>query len=272
MRTFCFSTALCSLLFACGTVEQADLGGDDPGGKGDKGDESSPDAGVEPTYEGRVALITHTNAQASNPQTFVQASFGQGALGLGPVLAEAGGCSLTAFADPQAAMPAGDLEVTGGSQPITMPFFLGAYNFMAEQAVFSVGSTLTVSAPGDVVPAFTANVDVPPRLGAVPIPSSISRSAGTTLTWTPGGASTAFISIVFKSSGDLRLLRCLTTDSGSFEISAQALALVPANVQSAQIAVAHYNEVIVKPNPSWSIAIQAGDLDVPAPTIISIVP
>ncbi|MGE0550479.1 MAG: hypothetical protein AB7O24_04755 [Kofleriaceae bacterium] len=271
MRTLCLRASLCSLLFACGTVEQRDLGGSDPGGKSDKGDDSAPDAGVEATYEGTLSLITHTNLQtATGTQTYVSGVFGKD-IGF-PILAEAGGCTLSAAPNPQAILSAGDIQVTGGSAPITLSLVSDTYNFMADDAMFAAGSTLTVSASGDAAPGFTADVTVPERLGAVQIPASVSRAAGATLTWTPGGAATAIISFVFESGNELRLVRCLTPDSGSFTLSPQAITLLPADIQQAQISAAHYNELIVKPNASWSIAVQAGDVSGPTPTFITIVP
>jgi hypothetical protein len=92
------------------------------------------------------------------------------------------------------------------------------------------GATLTVSATGATVPAFTGTVTAP-ELFDTTFPMSLSRSNPVTLTWTAGSATAAWFLFTAESGAML----CRGPDSGSFTVTQAAFALMPASADTAMI-------------------------------------
>jgi len=119
---------------------------------------------------------------------------------------------------PERLASAGPLSFTGLEMPLTIvPTADNAYSGDVKGRTFEAGNPITMTAVGDVVPPFSTTL-LAPAIVKTQSPSSLSRGASATVTWTPDATATQFRVFVLGSSG---LLDC------SYD-GAAGTALVPA--------------------------------------------
>ena len=89
---------------------------------------------------------------------------------------------------------------------------------------FSPGATVSASATGSSdVPAFALHASAPSDIEGYITPSSISRSAGYTATWTAGNGQDFLLTIRVSQGGTDDVLQCDIPDTGSYAVPASAL-------------------------------------------------
>ena len=89
---------------------------------------------------------------------------------------------------------------------------------------FSPGATVSASATGSSdVPAFALHTSAPSDIEGYIAPSSISRSAGYTATWTAGNGQDFLLTIRVSQGGTDDVLQCDVPDTGSYAVPASAL-------------------------------------------------
>lgn len=181
----------------------------------------------------------------------------------GPLLAPTGsadGC-LTMPNTSGASLSAGSIDITGTTEPLMLvqddPGDVYTTTTLPPTDLFSAGDTLTVTASGDEVPAFTATVDAPAPLANVGFPASLSRSAPATVTWTAGTANAVWLLLNSATVTEGALL-CRTTDTGSFTMTPAALALLPSGVTKATFIMYRLDET-EKTAGAWTIYVRAAD-------------
>ena len=81
----------------------------------------------------------------------------------------------------------GPITFDGGATTLTVPFEDGFYQLFDQTVAFAPGTSVTVSAPGDVIAAFTATAVTPAPITLVGV-EDLRLRAGTPLTigWQPG--------------------------------------------------------------------------------------
>jgi hypothetical protein len=242
----CRTSAVDSLLVGLVALAAGACGPEDVGQTGVDA-APQPDAVVF-AREGTV-LLNRVNGGAAAD---AQALFVDGLLFREP-LATAGGCAL----HPQMAregLNAGQISVRGakidfeiqpsGVSPAVR--YRPAPTLPAD--LLEAGMRLDVSTPGGAdIGAFSGQVVVPSATTGFTMPTSISRTTPVALSWTSSGADQAWVWIISIPDGlaAQRLLFCRTTDSGAFEVPAQALALLPADHPRAQMVLLRVNETEV---------------------------
>jgi hypothetical protein len=106
--------------------------------------------------------------------------------------------------------------IPSGSQP--------TYAAPLPRPPFSPGATVSASATGSSdVPAFALQASAPSDIEGYVAPSSISRSAGYTATWTAGNGQDVELTIRVSQGGTDDVLRCDIPDTGSYAVPASAL-------------------------------------------------
>ncbi len=115
------------------------------------------------------------------------------------------------------AISAGPVTVTGMHDPFELDPTLGG-----QGAVYAVGGSgvpsgslvpgelLTVSAPGDAFPGFSAPISLPPRLDLSSLPARAEAGVDTTLSWTPVSGTSDVVQVTF-----------VETDGSSVTLKAQ---------------------------------------------------
>jgi hypothetical protein len=178
---------------------------------------------------------------------------------LGRKLGTADGCTL--YANPYMTTPdtganAGDITITTG-EPETITLLpvgtgtLVSYSASAEVTYPVLKGTVSFSGAGGAgVGAFSGSAKAPAALAGFTAPTSLSRSAGWTATWTAGKSSYVAVYITAFEEGDgsiskQDILRCQTTDSGSFTVTGAALTLIPKVFKEAQAVLIRTNKETV---------------------------
>lgn len=223
-------------------------------------DSPSPDASVDAppaAKEGQVVLgEARTMTNDSTP--VVIAMFMNGPLY--KTLASADGCD--AIEDmPASSLAAGSITVTGTTSDVTLaqgslnsPY---TANPPAPADLFAAGATLTVTATGAIVPAFTGDVVAPQPLADVLFPGSISRAAPATITWTAGTSDTMWFLVASADATPGGML-CKAPDNGSFTLTTDAIGLLPPAVTTLTIVAYRMNEVPVTAG-AWTVYVRAVD-------------
>lgn len=221
-------------------------------------DAISPDAPADAppaAKEGQV-LITEVH---SNPETSIAvAMFADGPLYV--TTASADGCDAIANM-PATSLSAGTITVTGTTSDVALAQ-LGddAPYIPTEQTpadLFAAGATLTVTATGDVVPAFTGDVVAPEQLADMVFPASISRAAPAAFTWTAGDGDAMWIVVTSATSTPGGML-CKATDTGSFTLTTDAIGLLPPTLTQLTVIAYRIKEVPVAAGP-WTVFLRVGD-------------
>jgi hypothetical protein len=135
---------------------------------------------------------------------------------------------------PASSLAAGSITVTGTTTDVTLAQQTGSSssytaNPPAPADLFAPGATLTVTATGAIVPAFTGAVVAPQPLADVVFPASISRAAPATITWTSGTRDTMWF-LVASNNATPGAMLCTAPDNGSFTLTTNAIGLLPAAV------------------------------------------
>jgi hypothetical protein len=171
---------------------------------------------------------------------------------------------------------AGTLSMTGGTGPIAlMPdTTTGFYSYSSAYPVggptVAGGDTLTVTASGAIVPAFTAHFVMPNDITVTspvpPVPPmlfgsvAVLRSSDLPIAWTGGGAGVVEVALGQKSGGGLTSITCLLPAAGgSGAIPAAALAGLtptPAGGMSGAYFTINSSSDVVTVNPSgWQVRV-----------------
>ncbi len=222
--------------------------------------DSSLDASVDGPPEAKEGQVFLGEARTlTNQSTPVAiAMFVNGPLYV--TLGSADGCD--AIDDmPSSSLSAGSITVTGTTSAVTLAqsSLTSPYtaNPPAPADLFAAGATLTVTATGAVVPAFTGNVVAPQPLADVVFPASISRAAPATITWTAGTADTMWIGVASADATPGGML-CKAPDNGSFTLTTDAIGLLPSTLTQLTMFAYRMNETPVTTG-AWTVSVRAAD-------------
>jgi hypothetical protein len=206
---------------------------------------------------------------APNQDSEVAATFWSGPDGTNGVTttSQIGPCTITVYTTPQVyagrAFPsAGTITISGLDEPVSMAptgSGPGLYAPIASHtnSLFSAGESVTISATGAVVPAFTANL-VAPSLIDLQSPAvtndtglTLDRSADLTVVWSGGGFGT--VAVDFVDSAHTSVGCTFPSSDGTGTIPKAALAaLVPEGVGALQIDVQSTQTLMID---GWTILV-----------------
>lgn len=219
-------------------------GGDDSsgvGGGGDGGGGGGTDA-AKPAHEGFVSIQSYDAMNVpSTPTRGGTASAGFFSSGNYCTTTQTiGACEVatcTTTAPP--AVSAGAITITGAAEAITLtPAADHTYaTFMASSPLFSGGESITFSAAGADVPAFSASITTPAKTTitspAKPTPNApylnINRTLDMTVRWTGGGSGQVQVALD-SSNADHRIFCRFEASAGSGTLSAAALMTLDAGL------------------------------------------
>jgi hypothetical protein len=217
-----------------------------------------PDAAVDAFAVRKEGQVVIMEGRSPDPSATAVASFVDGRL-LVPI-ATADGCDVFDNT-PASSLDAGSITITGTSTPLTLVQEAAGKVYTTTQSVpddlFSPAATLTVTATGGTVPAFTGGVTAPAPLDSLVIPSSISRATPATITWTAGSGNEVWV-LVAALNGAARGMLCRTTDSGSFTLTEAAIAQLPATTTEVSLLVYRVKKTVVTAG-SWDVMLYAVD-------------
>jgi hypothetical protein len=111
--------------------------------------------------------------------------------------------------------------------------------------IFNDGATLTITAAGAEVPAFTGEVVVPAGLAGVGLPGVISRSAPLEVTWTASDADEMWFWIGGFDGKNIDLIWCRSPDDGSVTVPAATIDLFDETITAAFTIVWRTNQTPV---------------------------
>ncbi len=145
-------------------------------------------------------------------------------------------CTPRPGASTRPAPHAGVVQLTGLTQPLSLtPATDGSYpaSILQTTSLWAGGETLTASAPGASVPAFTTSVTTPRRitLSAPTLPTGdwmIDRAQPIALTWSGATAEDLIVTLGVITLGPLELECVFPASAGSATLPAAALGLLPA--------------------------------------------
>lgn len=128
---------------------------------------------------------------------------------------------------------AGRITVAGLRQ--SLAFVPGSFGYVPEPSppadLFDPGAAITVSAPGDVTPAFAATLTAPPALEAPFQNLTLRDGEDATITWTagPGGARTMQVALLVGWHGapPEAMMICETDDDGALTIPGSLITQLP---------------------------------------------
>jgi len=228
MRTL---TLLLLLVAACGgddaSTADAPVSPDAPG----QPDAGAPDASAVPR-EGIVILgeqVTNGNASAAAGVTL-----SDGPLFGGPT-GSSGGCNVYLGVTDNG-LSAGDITVTGTTVPLTLSpdGTTPPVNYSSTPSppddLLTPGATLTITAAGAAdVGAFSGTVVAPDPLAGVTLPTEVSLTNATTVTWTAGTADEMWAWVLGIGGGaNSDVVWCRMPDNGTFTFPSAALGMLPA--------------------------------------------
>jgi hypothetical protein len=203
----------------------------------------SPPADLAPYVEYGYVFARSDNAAGAKLSELVANLYTQPYSGLSCTTTVSGACKLEVCVAPPPAPPfasAGTLTLTGGTHTLTVaPMANGSYSQLvdATQTLWSGGETLTLTASGATVPAFSTSVTAPaPIVVAAPAAPAggakltVSRSSDLTFTWTGGGGATVGggISAVYGSTAE-SVTCTVPASAGTFTLPASLIAQLPAS-------------------------------------------
>ena len=135
------------------------------------------------------------------------------------------------------------------------------FAFSPDSPAFGGGETITFSASGGTVPAFTQDLTVPPTmtLTSPTLPADdhlkVSRAGDVVLTWTGGIAGVDMD--VGGQDASLRSLYCrVDSIKGTLTLPAAALSQLPAGSELQARSIAHTQ---VNSGPTWSLSVSLGE-------------
>jgi hypothetical protein len=173
-------------------------------------------------------------------------------------------CSNAACTAPDTCTPfaqnasAGRITVTGLRAPLA--FVPGAFGYVPEPSpsedLFDPGAAITVSAPGDVTPAFSVSLTAPAPLGAPFQNLTLRDGEDATITWTPagGGARSIQVALVVGWHGapPEAMMICETDDDGALTIPGALVTALPRAASS------------LESHPSWILRFDRAVVAAPA--------
>ena len=145
------------------------------------------------------------------------------------------GCTAAVCYDYMTSVSAGDVTITGATAQPHVTCTFGTDNYDCDDSgaaeFWDEGDTITVSAPGDVFPAFHFDL---PGLAALALTTdtdtwtaaTFDGTADVAVAWTGSGSGPVEI-LLSRAEGTTRL-SCETADDGAFDIPAAAIAAMPA--------------------------------------------
>jgi len=125
----------------------------------------------------------------------------------------------------------GDITVTGLLAPLV--FHPGPFGYAPDPApgsdLFDAGAAITVSAPGDAAPGFSANLTGVPTLEAPFQNLTLVDGDDAPVTWTPAGTAAIQIALIVGWHGQPpeAMMACETADDGAFAIPGAAISALP---------------------------------------------
>lgn len=160
-------------------------------------------------------------------------------------------------------LSAGVVSITGGPQNVSLTPDPSAtaddwlYPGMLYPELFSATTTLTVSAAGGPVPAFSGSIQGVGDASAGWPAGGLSRSAGHTLVFPPDTSGAEYWVVVIPVDGQQQVggtLRCRAAGaSGQVVVSPQALAALPASADSVVIASGWARENVLDRGPDLRV-------------------
>lgn len=227
------------------TVMDPDMGGDPPG----------------PGLRGGIFMTEITRAGGAFATLEAGAEFARFARAAveAPAEAVAGDCNRRASApgDPGEfnTVSVGDITVSGGPEAdVTMAYLAGAGAYVfdafdpnAPLDFWLGGESITLAAAGSAdFGAFSAEVAAPTAAADVsPNAQTPFSRAGTTVTWTPGTASSV---IVRLRAGDVTI-ECLADDGGAVDVPAAAMGWLPAEAATVTFSVHRFGQMTIQSAP-----------------------
>jgi hypothetical protein len=189
------------------------------------------------------------------------ATFSDGPL-FGDPMTSAGGCDYY-IAPSEAGVSAGTVTITGTLAGLTLlPSSTPPINYMPANPLpadlFEAGATLSISAAGATVPAFSGTVEAPAVIGSPILPASLSRANGPTITWNAGQADEMWLWILPIIGNTTHLVWCRMPDNGSYTVSAPAMALIPAAASNGLVFLFRANATPVTAG-NWTVSLTATD-------------
>ncbi len=171
-------------------------------------------------------------------------------------------CSPRPGASTRPAPHAGIIQLTGLTQALSFtPATDGSYpvSILQTSSLWTGGETVTASAPGASVPAFTASVTTPHRitLGAPALPTGdwlIDRTQPIVLTWSGASAEDVIVTLGANTVDPLELECVFPASAGTGTLPAAALGLLPAGDAYYGIVTRTRRQVDV---PAWRITLRA---------------
>jgi len=228
--------------------------GEDPtdGGEPSDAGEDPTDGGTAAGKLGTVSVTQGDNAGLEGSVTVVAGAFFpdvevtpellDGSGSPCPATAIVGSCGFYTCAG-TAGANAGTLtaEVEGEAiSTLATPGAGGIYFELLPERVAEPGDRVTLRASGDEVPAFTAELTMPGELTAT-LPSTVSRDAPLTLTWSASGASRTQVTV---GAGTDSVVCLLEGSASSVTIDESLLAMLPAGTGT--LAVTAFNFDVVE--------------------------
>ncbi|HUQ06539.1 MAG TPA: hypothetical protein VM261_28745 [Kofleriaceae bacterium] len=151
-------------------------------------------------------------------------------------------------------------RITVGGLRAPLAFAPGAFGYVPEPApsddLFDPGAAITVSAPGDVTPAFSVSLTAPAPLAAPFQNLTLRDGDDATITWTPagGGARSIQVALVVGWHGapPEAMMICETDDDGSLTIPGALVSALPRASSS------------LESHPSWILRFDRAVVAAPA--------
>jgi hypothetical protein len=209
-------------------------GGGSAGG-GSSGGGSATGGGSSSTMKGGAINLTQTCVTvAGNDYCSATASAGFASVtggNTGCTMSTQGGCTVTSCTPTDAgsqnpvAQSAGDITITGTDAGTITLTYDGGYNvFLAMNAIWTGGDTLTAAAAGADVAAFSGKTVTAPNTISVTAPTctlgaggfdcgTVDRSTNYMVTWTGGASTTVVTSMVSSKAGAVTSISCKFTSS-----------------------------------------------------------
>ncbi len=162
---------------------------------------------------------------------------------------------------------AGMVTVAGPAGTMTLTDAANVYSLsLGSTEPWMGGESFTMAATGDVVSAFSLVVSAPsrPAISSPPKPASgtplvVSRAGGLPIAWTPSSPGTLTIDVSGETaSAQVDVLCDVATSAGSYTVSTDALAAIPAGATSTGVS-ARSSTVATAMAGDWPITFTAQD-------------
>ncbi len=159
-----------------------------------------------------------------------------------------GPCTLYHTAQPPQ-LSAGTIAVTGTTTAYTLTPTGTAPNVhyttspQAAAPLFTTGATISITAAGADVPAFSGTVTAPAPLAGFTPPTTVSRS-GFTAAWTAGSGPKVWVILPGFDGSTTEILVCRVDDTGTFTVPPSSFALMSGADNQAVVGLARVSETL----------------------------